>query len=123
VVESAPGIEASGAQAVAADTNLLPITAANPASPGQTVTFYISGGGQLSPAGVDNGEQQAGFLVSQVTATVGGQLATVIGAGTSAVIGAEVSVMVPANAPAGSDAVILTVGLASTQSGISIAVN
>jgi uncharacterized protein (TIGR03437 family) len=99
----------------------------SPAPPGSVVTFFATGEGVTVPAGVD-GKVTGTVLptpAAPVTATIGGVAATVQFAGEAPndVAGImQVNVTVPANLPAGALSLVLTVGAASSQPGVTIAV-
>jgi uncharacterized protein (TIGR03437 family) len=99
----------------------------SPAPPGSVVTFFATGEGVTVPAGVD-GRVTGTVLpkpVAPVTATIGGVPATVLFAGEAPndVAGVmQVNVTVPTNLPAGAVPLVLTVGAASSQPGVTIAV-
>ncbi|HMC59994.1 MAG TPA: IPT/TIG domain-containing protein, partial [Candidatus Solibacter sp.] len=99
----------------------------SPAPPGSVVTFFATGEGVTVPAGVDG--RVTGTLLPKpaapVTATIGGVPATVQFAGEAPnnVAGVmQVNVTVPANLPAGALPLVLTVGAAGSQPGVTIAV-
>jgi uncharacterized protein (TIGR03437 family) len=99
----------------------------NPAPPGSVVTFFATGEGATVPAGVD-GRVTGTVLprpLAPVTATIGGVSATVQFAGEAPneVAGVmQVNVTVPANLPADALPLVLTVGAASSQPGVTIVV-
>ena len=98
----------------------------NAAPKGSTVVIYATGFGQTSPAG--NEIHLIGGTVTPtavVTLTIDGQPATVQGA--QAPIGSvpgvlQINATVPAGAKTGNDAVVLTVGTAQSQPGVTLAV-
>jgi len=89
--------------------------------------MYATGEGQTNPPGVD-GAVIGRILRSPVltpTLTIGGQNAQVIYAGSvpDSISGVmQVEALIPANAPTGAAAVVLTIGGNSSQSGATIAV-
>jgi uncharacterized protein (TIGR03437 family) len=99
----------------------------NPAAKGSVVSVYMTGEGITSPPSVTG--QLAVSLnhpVLTVTATVNGLPATVQYAGSAPgeIYGVmQVNVEIPANAPAGSLPIVITVGTANTQTGVTVAVN
>ncbi len=103
-------------------------SAANPAAGGSSVYVYATGEGQTSPAGVDGqlDGSPAPMPVQAVTATIGGVSATVMSAGgvTGSVPGIlEVVLQVPPTTPATNAApVLLNIGGATSQAGVTIAV-
>ncbi len=104
-------------------------SANNPAAPGSIVFVFGTGEGQTKPGGVDgqpNGAPAATPLAQPVTATVGGTTAKVISAGgvPGLVAGVlEVDVQIPPGAAASNSApVVITVGGATTQANVTLAV-
>jgi uncharacterized protein (TIGR03437 family) len=108
-------------------------SAGNPANAGSIVTLYITGAGQTTPAGVDGkpgGDGSSGnplsLPVQPVTASIGGKNATVQFAGSAPGVVAgimQVNVTVPSGLSAGAASVVVQVGTASSQSGVTIAVS
>ena len=100
----------------------------SPAAKGSTVSIYMTGAGQLQPAGVTGAVGSASPLqwaTAPVLASIGGQLATVTysGAVPNSVQGLyQINVVVPASAPSGPAAVLLSVGGAVSQSGVTLTV-
>ncbi|HYW48717.1 MAG TPA: hypothetical protein VE959_37985 [Bryobacteraceae bacterium] len=97
----------------------------HPASAGSYVTLYATGAGQTNPAGQDGQPATVSSVVAAVTATIGGQTATVQYAGGSpgSVAGViQVNLQVPAGLTAGAVPVVLQVGGASSQSGVTMVV-
>jgi trimeric autotransporter adhesin len=101
---------------------------AHPASSGQIVTLFITGAGQTNPPG-QNGQLAAVPLpmpVLPVSVAIGGQNATIKYAGASlgTVAGiTQVNAVVPSGLPAGNASVIVQVGNAASQGGVTIAVS
>ncbi len=99
----------------------------NPANAGTVVSLYGTGFGQTTPPGVD-GQPNAVPLplpLFDVKATVGGQPATVQFAGGAPGIVAgvmQVNIVIPNGVAAGNAPVVVAVGGANTQSGVTIAV-
>ena len=99
------------------------------AAKGSTVTFYATGEGQTTPAGV-NGKPATGAVipkpVAAVSVTIGGAAATISYASGApgAVDGLmQVNAVVPAGAASGAAVpVVLTVGTASSPAGTTMAV-
>ena len=130
VVATAPGIFANNGagQAASLNQNNSVNTAGTPAAKGSTVVLFATGEGQTSPLGVTGSVTGATLKkpTAPVTVTIGGIAATVAYAGSapglvSGVL--QVNVVVPANAPSGASVpVVLTVGTASTQQNVTIAV-
>jgi uncharacterized protein (TIGR03437 family) len=92
------------------------------------VVLFATGEGQTNPPGVDG--QIANSVYPQpvlpVSVTIGGQTATLAyyGAAPSETAGLmQLNVVVPENIQPGNAAVVLTVGTANSQAGVSIAVN
>ena len=104
-------------------------TPANPASAGSVVSIYGTGDGQTLPAGTDGivilGTAALHYTLLPVTALIGGQSADVVYAGS---VGGQVAgifqanVRIPKDLSAGPQPVRLTVGSASSQPGVTIAV-
>lgn len=128
-VSSLPGFftaNSSGSGSLAAThANGALITANNPASPGEVVVLYATGGGQTSPAGLD-GKLTSGltYQVSPVTLTIGGVNASPAYAGGAP---GEVAGVMQINAQipqgvGGAVPVVVTVGTAQSQPGATIAV-
>jgi uncharacterized protein (TIGR03437 family) len=133
VVASAPGIftaNASGTGQISmANQNGTLNSATTPAPKGSTVTFYATGEGQTTPAGVTGGVNSGTVLpkpVANVGVTIGGTTATVTYAGAAGggVAGLlQVNVVVPSTITSGSAIpVVLTVGTAQSQAGATMAV-
>jgi uncharacterized protein (TIGR03437 family) len=104
-------------------------SASNPASAGSILTFFATGEGQTSPAGIDGKLAVLPYPkpVSSVSVTVGGLPATVLYAGGAPgqVAGLmQVNVAVPSGlAPNTSAALQLKVGDSVSQTGVTVAVN
>jgi uncharacterized protein (TIGR03437 family) len=105
--------------------------ASTPAPRGSVVSVYMTGEGQTSPVGVDGLIIPAVLSslkrpVLTVTATIGGINAPVQYAGSAAglISGCmQVNILVPATAPQGASVpLVITVATATTQSGVTIAV-
>jgi uncharacterized protein (TIGR03437 family) len=101
---------------------------AHPASSSQIVTLFITGAGQTNPSGQD-GQPAAVPLpipLLPVNVAIGGQSATIKYAGASlgTVAGVtQVNAVVPSGLPAGNASVIVQVGSAASQGGVTIAVS
>ena len=102
-----------------------------PAPKGSVVQVYMTGEGQTSPPGQNgaispiDGSLLKRPVTTPVTATVGGFPANVPYAGSApgspnGVMQANVEI--PANAPSGPAAIVITVGTASTQGGVTVTV-
>ena len=100
---------------------------ANPAAPGSVVVLFGTGEGQTNPNGVD-GRLNVSTLPAPnwpVTATIGGVNATVLYAGAAPGLVAgvlQVNVRVPSGIPGGDQPVVVTIGGASTQAGLTVAI-
>jgi trimeric autotransporter adhesin len=132
VVASAPGLytaDGSGqgqAKAVNHDTGVAN-TAATPVPHGALITLYMTGAGDVSPSVPDGAPNNAGFAhpLLPVTATIGGVPAPVAYAGGDNGLAPgmiRVDVSVPANVSGSAVPVVVTVGNASSQPGVTIAV-
>jgi len=131
VVATVPGIytvnQTGSGQGAILDQNLSVNGSSNPAAPGSVVAVYMTGEGITSPASTTG--QVAVNLnhpVLPVTATVNGVTTQVQYAGSAPgiVYGVmQVNVLIPANAPAGNLPIVITVGTANTQTGVTVAVN
>ncbi len=102
--------------------------AGHPAPAGSFVTFYATGAGQTNPGGQDGlpGKVPLPQPVLPVTVTVGGKSATVqyAGAAPNIVAGVlQVNVQIPTGLTAGTVPLVLQVGGASTQNGVTLAVS
>ena len=132
VVASLPGIfsaNASGTgQGAIFNQNLTYNSAQNPAAPGSIVVLFLTGEGQTSPAGVDGSVTESQITPTlPVTVSFGGVQATsyqFIGEAPGLVAGVlQINVNVPAGAPAGSSVpVTVTIGTATSQSGLTVAI-
>jgi uncharacterized protein (TIGR03437 family) len=130
VAAAAPGIfTLSGgiAQAAALNQDGTYNSASNPAPAGSTVVLFATGEGQTNPPGVDGKIASDTFPkpAQNVTVTIGGQPAQIAYAGAAPfeVAGLlQLNVQVPAGLPPGDAAVVLTVGSASSQPGVTVAV-
>lgn len=131
IAETSPGIfsaDASGkGNVAAANSDGSANGPANPARQGSYVTFYLTGAGQTSPAGID-GEIATGtsHLLSSVKVTVGGVQAQVLysGAAPGNVDGfIQVNAVVPSGLAAGGELpLLIDIGGIPSQSGLTIAV-
>ncbi len=129
---SAPGIFSAGnGQAAVLNSNGSPNSASNPAAKGSIVQIFATGEGVLAPAGED-GRIENGPVSSipkpvlPVSVTFGGITSPQIpyaGVAPQAVDGLlQVNAQIPPNAPSGNIAIVLTIGSASSQTGLTIAV-
>jgi uncharacterized protein (TIGR03437 family) len=132
VAATAPGLftadgSGSGAGAILNSDNSLN-TAANPAAAGSIVQIFATGEGVTNPASTDGKLQSGATLpkpVAAVSVTIGGQPATVQYAGTApgSVAGfLQVNAVVPSGLPSGPEPIVLKVGNASSQAGVTVAV-
>jgi uncharacterized protein (TIGR03437 family) len=130
VAQTAPGVftaDGSGrGQAAAVNQDGTKNGAAAPAAAGSVISLFATGEGQTFPAGVDG--KLAGdplpHPVAVVTVTIGGAPAEVryAGAAPGQIAGLmQVNVVVPGGVT-GAAAVVLTVGGAASQSGVTVAV-
>ena len=102
-------------------------TAANPVAAGSYIQIFATGGGAIVGGAIDGAlAPGAGSLVTQpVTATIGGAPANVIYAGPAPgeVNGVlQVDLQVPTGLASGPQPVVITVGTAATQNGITVAI-
>ena len=100
-------------------SGLLANTTTKPAAPGETVAIYATGCGATSPALIPGqSPTQASPLATLPTATLGGNAANVVSA--TVVPGSpglyQINVQVPANTPAGDQALVLQIGTTSAAS-------
>jgi uncharacterized protein (TIGR03437 family) len=101
---------------------------AHPASSGQYVLLYGTGFGQTNPSGQDGAVNAVPLplVLANVTATVGGKNATVnyAGGAPGAPAGVmQINLQIPAGLSAGNVPVVVQVGSAQTQPGITVAVS
>jgi uncharacterized protein (TIGR03437 family) len=133
VAPAVPGIFSAGANgtgggAILNSDGITLNTAAHPAAKGSVVSIYATGGGVTNPPAA-NGElapNNSPVLQATPSATIGGKKAQVLYAGGSPgeiLSLLQVNVLVPSDAPSGSNVpVVLTVGNASSQAGITMAI-
>jgi uncharacterized protein (TIGR03437 family) len=131
VVASLPGIfslnaSGSGPGAIL-NTDFSVNSASNPVAAGGAILVFATGGGAIVGGAADGAlAPGVGSLVTQpVTATIGGVAANVLYAGpapglVNGVI--QVNLTIPAGLAPGPQAVVITVGTASSQKGITAAV-
>ncbi len=131
VAAAVPGIFTAAAngqgQVAAVNSDGTPNSATNPAAPGSTITFYGTGEGQTSPAGVDGKLTVAPppVPILPVRVTIGGVPAVVQSAAEEygEVAGVlQLNVVVPASVSGNSVPVVVQVGSAEAQNGITVAV-
>lgn len=131
VVPSAPGLFSANASGtgqgsiVNQDTTIN--SPSNPAIRGQFISLYGTGEGQTNPGGVDGKIALSVYPkpLLPVKVTIGGVDATAsilyMGAAPTLVAGVfQLAVTVPTNVPAGAQPVVVTVGSASSQSGLTV---
>lgn len=133
VASSAPGLftlDSSGrGQAAALNADGSGNTAGNPAGVGSFISLFATGEGQTSPAGVDGlpASAPAPQPVLPVTVTIGEQRAEVQYAGGAPGLVAgvmQINVQIPSGIQTGNAVpVMVTVGSASSQTGVTIAVS
>lgn len=102
-------------------------TASSPVSAGSVITLYLTGAGELSPAAPDGAPNSAGIAhpLADVTASIGGVAATVAYAGGDNGLAPgmiRVDVTVPSSVSGSAVPVVVSVGNASSQPGVTIAV-
>lgn len=133
VVNSVPGIftlDGSGTGVIAAwnqDGSLN--SSSNPAAAGSTVTMFLTGAGQTTPAGIDGlvstDPSNLGAVAQHIRALIGGQPATVAYAGNSMGLVSgivQVNLVVPAGLSNRSHLVRVYIGSGETQDAVSISV-
>jgi uncharacterized protein (TIGR03437 family) len=99
----------------------------NPATRGSVITFYLKGEGATNPAGIDGKLAGAPSTVSAqpVTVSIGGQPAQVqyAGGAPGEVAGMmEVNPAMPSGLPAGTTALVVSVGGTLSASGVTVEV-
>jgi uncharacterized protein (TIGR03437 family) len=136
VVPSAPGIytlnqQGTGAGAILNENGFTVNGPNTPAPRGSVVSVYMTGEGQTAPGGADGAVIPPVLSalknpLLKVTATVGGLPADVQYAGSAAGLVSglmQVNLTIPANAPVGAQVpILITVGSATSQPGVTIAV-
>jgi uncharacterized protein (TIGR03437 family) len=132
VAPSFPGLfsaDSTGAgQALASNADSSPNSRDNPANTGDIITVFGTGEGQTDPAGVDGqiGSDMPPQPVLPVSVTIGGQPAeaTAYGGTSGQPAGYfQIGVQIPDGLSAGDQPVVLTVGSASSQQNLTIAVS
>jgi uncharacterized protein (TIGR03437 family) len=126
LTDASPGIFTrayGGGQAWAVNNDGTFNTSANPVARGGWVSFWATGQGQVTPAGVD-GELISGYknLVLPVKVTIGGQDAQILGAVLIYTGEIQVNAMVPNGSPTGDVPLVLTIGTTSSRKDVTIAV-
>ncbi len=128
VADSVPGIflASSGGQAAAANQDGSTNTAQSGADPGSIIALYMTGEGQTDPAGID-GKLMTDILAKPllgVTAQVNGKDAPVLYAGSAPTLAAglmQINIQLPIDLPHGVNAsVVVTIGRAASQSGVTV---
>jgi uncharacterized protein (TIGR03437 family) len=132
IAATTPGIFTQNGSGTGLGAILLPnnsaATTANPATRGNTIIIYANGAGVTSPAGVTGAVAPSTTLlhpVAQVSVTIGGITATVSYAGSAPglVEGVlQINAIVPTTISAGTQPIIVTVGNASSQNGVTVPV-
>ena len=131
VVDSAPGIfvlNASGQGAIVNQDGSIN-SASNGAAVGSEVSLFATGEGQTNPPGVTGSFNNGTVLPAPqltVTAQIGGLPATVKYAGAAPfdVAGVlQVNVIVPSGVATGKVPIVITVGTASSQAGVTISIH
>ena len=125
VVSSNPGLFMYGPRAIILDATLSLVTADNPASQGDIIIMFATGGGQTSPAGVDGKLATVPFPapVLPVTLTIGGVDADVLFAAQAPGFAGLMQVNARIGAVSGVDLqIVLTVGPNQSQPGLVISV-
>lgn len=118
----------SGQGAIVNQDGVTVNSTATPAARGSIVSIYATGEGQTNPAGIDGAFAIGASLPKPklpVTVTIGGKPAEVLyaGAAPGQVAGLmQVNARVPADADAGEQPVVVQVGSAASQPGITIVV-
>jgi len=129
---SAPGIftaDSSGQrQAAMANSDASYNTAANPATPGSYVTFYVTGEGQTAPPGSDgNIATSTANVALPVTVMIAGRAAQLLYAGSAPgnVDGfCQINAVIPADIQFGGNLpLVVQVGGVSSQTGVTLAVS
>lgn len=128
VVASAPGVFTLGnGQGAILNEDGSGNSPGNPAAKGSIVVIFATGEGQTGPAGVDGKIATAPLPAPQLPVTVsinGTDVAPIYaGAAPNLVAGVlQVNVRIPVDAPAGNMPVVLRVGNALSQTGVTVAV-
>ncbi|SRR5579875_663668 len=132
VAATAPGIftlDSSGSGLAAFNADFSLNGPSNPAPKGGVVVLYLTGEGQTVPAGItgtiNSTPAHNPKPAAPVSVLIGGQPATIQYAGgiEGVVEGLmQLNVQIPAGAPSGNDPVVVTIGGAVTQTGVTLAV-
>lgn len=133
IVAAAPGLytaNGSGTGEAMAVNHATGITntVASPVAHGDIITLYLTGAGEVSPAVPDGAPNNAGFAhpLQQVTASIGGVSTAVVYAGGDNGLAPgmiRLDVAVPSSVTGNAVPVVITVGTAPSQPGVTIAVN
>lgn len=101
-------------------------TAANPAAPGSIVVLFATGQGPTDPDWAEDelGAPPLPTPVNPVTVTIGGQKAQILYAGAAPQMAAiiQINARVPSGTKPGNEPVVLTIGSASSQPGVTVAI-
>ena len=122
-------LSGTGPAAILNQDGLTVNSAKSPAAKGSYISIYATGEGQTNPGGIDGRMATGGNLpkpVREVRAWVDGKLAEVqyAGAAPDAVAGLfQVNVRIPLDAASGDVPIEIHVGAASSQRGMTVAVN
>jgi uncharacterized protein (TIGR03437 family) len=113
-----------GTSVAALHANDTPISASQPAAPGEVILLYGTGFGPSNPL-LPTAQQvtTAADLANPVQITIGGVTASVAYAGLVEAGLYQFNVTVPSNLPNGNAPVIASIGGVQTQSGVSVAVH
>jgi len=116
-----PGIFVVNGQAAALHLSYMPVTAANPAAPGETIILFCTGLGAVNPVvatGAAASPTVISYSTANFTATIAGQNAPVSFSGLAPgfVALGQVNLQVPSGAPSGAQSLILTGGGVSSSS-------
>ena len=131
VTDTVPGIFTKGStgsgQGAIINQNGTVNSDANPASPGDIILIYGTGEGQTNPMGIDGSVTGSNppQPVASVSATIGGETASVKydGAAPGFVAGVfQINVKIPKDAASGDLPVLVTIGNAASQAGVTVAV-
>jgi uncharacterized protein (TIGR03437 family) len=126
VTDASPGIFTrayGGGQAWAVNNDGTFNTSANPVVRGGWISFWATGQGQVTPAGVD-GELISGYknIVLPVKVTIGGQDAQILGDVLIYTGEIQVNAMIPTGSPTGEVPLVLAIGTATGRKDVTIAV-
>jgi uncharacterized protein (TIGR03437 family) len=131
VVDTAPGIftlnQAGSGPGAVLNQDYSLNSASNPAPAGSVVMIYATGAGATNPVGVDGliTSEALSMPIQPVSVTIGGQQAEVLYAGSAPALIAgalQVNAKIPSTVAHGAVPVVLSIGLASSGSNVTIAV-